>query len=96
MGSDEAEEVVEDAEVVDGLPVVTEAGVLEERPTAVVSAVQATALACDRLRRRRGDGRRRLAPPHQEGGKKSRKAGPIGEIVSSRSFLVDVHLLRRD
>ena len=28
--------------------------------------------------------------------KKSRKAGPIGEIMSSRSFLVDVHLLRRD
>ena len=44
MGADEAEEV-QDVEVVDGLPVVTEAGVLEERPTAVVSAVQATALA---------------------------------------------------
>jgi hypothetical protein len=28
--------------------------------------------------------------------KKSKKSGPIGEIVSSRSFLVDVHLLRRD
>ena len=28
--------------------------------------------------------------------KKKSRSGPIGEIVSSRSFLVDVHLLRRD
>jgi hypothetical protein len=28
--------------------------------------------------------------------KKRKKSGPLGEIVSSNSFLVDIHLLRRD
>jgi len=28
--------------------------------------------------------------------KKRKKSGPIGEIMSSNSFLIDVHLLRRD
>ena len=28
--------------------------------------------------------------------KKRKKTGPLGEIVSSNSFLIDVHLLRRD
>jgi hypothetical protein len=28
--------------------------------------------------------------------RKKRKGGAIGEIVSSSSFLIDVHLLRRD
>ncbi len=96
MGSDEAEEVVADAEVVDGLPVTTEAGVLEERPAAVVSAVQATALACTGFVA--GAATVAVVSRHRtkKALKKSRKSGPIGEIMSSRSFLVDVHLLRRD
>jgi hypothetical protein len=28
--------------------------------------------------------------------RRRRKSGPLGQIVSSNSFLVDVHLLRRD
>jgi hypothetical protein len=93
---DEAEEVVQDAEVVDGLPVVTEAGVIEERPTAVVSAVQATALAATGFVA--GAATVAVVSRHRtkKALKKSRRSGPLGEIVSSRSFLVDVHLLRRD
>jgi len=82
-------------EVVDGLPVVTDAGVLEARPTAVVSAVQATALAATGfvagaatvavVSRRRS----------RKAAKKRKKSGPIGEIMSSNSFLIDVHLLKR-
>ena len=95
MGADEAEEI-QDVEVVDGLPVVTEAGVLEERPTAVVSAAQATALACTGF----VAGAATIAVVSRHRTKKAlktrKRSGPIGEIVSSRSFLVDVHLLRRD
>jgi hypothetical protein len=93
---DQDEEVVQDAEVVDGLPVVTEAGVLEERPTAVVSAVQATALAATGFVA--GAATVAVVSRHRtkKALKKSRRSGPLGEIVSSRSFLVDVHLLRRD
>jgi hypothetical protein len=90
------EEELTDVEVVDGLPVVTDSGVVEERPPATVPAVQAAALAATGfvagaatvavVSRRRT--KRAL--------KKRKKAGPIGEIVSSNSFLVDIHLLRRD
>ena len=89
------DEDVQEGEVVDGLPVVTEAGVLEERPAAAVPAVQAAALAAtgfvagaatvavvSRARTRRA-------------ARKRKKGGAIGEIVSSNSFLIDVHLLRR-
>ena len=92
---DEDGEVAE-GEVVDGLPVVAEAGVVEERPAAAVPAVQAAALAATSfvagaatvavVSRRRT--KRAL--------KKRKKNGPFGEIVSSNSFLVDIHLLRRD
>ena len=83
-------------EVVDGLPVVTEAGVLEERPTAVVSTIQATALAATGFVA--GAATVAVVSRHRtkKALKKSRRSGPLGEIVSSRSFLVDVHLLRRD
>jgi len=93
---DQDEEVVQDAEVVDGLPVVTAAGVLEERPTAVVSAVQATALAATGFVA--GAATVAVVSRHRakKALKKSRRSGPLGDIVSSRSFLVDVHLLRRD
>jgi hypothetical protein len=89
-----------EAEVVDGLPVVAEEpGVVEAAPESrlPVPAVQAAALAATGFavgvttaavvshRRARRAARRRR-----------KKAGAFGEIVSSNSFLVDVHLLRRD
>jgi hypothetical protein len=89
-----------EAEVVDGLPVVAdEPGVVEAVPEArlPVPAVQAAALAATGfavgvttaavVTRRH---RKRLAK------KRRTKVGALGEIVSSNSFLVDVHLLRRD
>lgn len=93
---DDDAELVEGGEVVDGLPVLTEASVLEERPAVAVPAVQAAALAATGfvagaatvvvVSRRRS---RRAA-------KRRKGVGPFGEIVSSSSFLVDVHLLRRN
>jgi hypothetical protein len=89
--------VDEDAEVVDGLPVVADdPGVVEAAPEArlPVPAVQAAALAATGfavgvttaavVTRRRA----------RKAAKKRRTT--LGEIVSSNSFLVDVHLLRRD
>jgi hypothetical protein len=90
-----------EAEVVDGLPVVAgEPGAVEGAPEGrlpAVPAVQAAALAATgfavgvttaavvtRRRARKAAKRRR------------KKVGALGEIVSSNSFLVDVHLLRRD
>ena len=94
MVDDEAE--VEEAEVVDGLPVVTEAGVLEERPPASVPAVQAPRLAATGFVA--GAATVAVVSRHRtaKAAKKRRSSGPLGEIVSSNSFLVDVHLLRRD
>jgi len=92
---------VADGEVVDGLPVVADEddGVLEARPASgavSVPAVHAAALAATGfvagaatvavVSRRRS----------RKAAKKRKKAGPIGEIMSSNSFLIDVHLLRRD
>jgi hypothetical protein len=94
-----ADEDVEAGEIVDGLPVITEGGVVEEPPMAgavSVPAVQAAALAATGfvagaatvavVSRRRS----------RKAAKKRKRAGAIGEIVSSNSFLIDVHLLRRD
>jgi hypothetical protein len=87
-------------EVVDGLPVVAEesgAALEPARPT-LVPTRQAAALAATGFvagaatvavvqhRRLRVGSRRR----------RKRKASGLGEIVASNSFLVDVHLLRRD
>ena len=87
----------EEGEIVDGLPVVAPPRSVEvSRP--LVPARQAAALAATGFvagactvamvqhRRMRVGGRRR----------RKRKAAGLGEIVSSNSFLVDVHLLRRD
>jgi hypothetical protein len=87
----------EDYEVVDGLPVPAEpAPVPETTRPGSVPAVQAAALAATGfvagaatvavVSRRRGRPARR----------RRRKKGAIGEIVTSNSFLVDVHLIRRD
>ena len=90
----------EEAEVVDGLPVVAEEpGVVEAASEArlPVPAVQAAALAATGfavgvttaavVTRRRA---------RKQALKRRKRIGSLGEIVSSNSFLVDVHLLRRD
>ncbi len=95
MVDDEAE--VEEAEVVDGLPVVTDAGVLEERPSASVPAVHVAALAATGFVA--GAATVAVVSRHRTrkaAKKRGRKLSPFGEIVSSNSFLIDVHLLRRD
>ena len=91
-----------EGEVVDGLPVVAEDddGVVEARapfsgavsvPTVQAAALAATGFVAGAatvavVSRRRS----------RKAAKKRKKIGPIGEIVSSNSFLIDVHLLRRD
>ena len=86
-------EFEDEAEVVDGLPVVAEPRSIEAaRP--LMAARQAAALAATgfvagaataaAVQRRRGRGLRRR-----------RKSGGVGQIVASNSFLVDVHLIRR-
>ena len=87
-----------DGEIVDGLPVVADVYELEAVPPGMVPVRQAAALAATGFvagactvavvhhRRMRVGARRR----------RKRKATGLGEIVSSNSFLVDVHLLRRD
>jgi hypothetical protein len=88
------EEFEDEGEVVDGLPVVADPRAVEAaRP--LVPAKQAAALAATGfvagaataavVQRRRSRGPRRR-----------RKARGLGEIVASNSFLVDVHLIRRD
>jgi hypothetical protein len=91
-------EIEPEPEVVDGLPVVVEAYEVDVTRPAVVPVRQAAALAATGFvagactvamvqhRRTRVGVRRR----------RKRKAGGLGEIVSTNSFLVDVHLLRRD
>ena len=64
-------------------------------PTVQAAAVAATGFAAGAatiavIRRRRS------RPPSRRRRRKDRRAGPLGEVVSSRSFLVDVHLLNRD
>jgi hypothetical protein len=91
------EEEVTDVEIVDGLPVIAEEpGVLEERPVVSVPAVQAAALAATGFVA--GAATVAVVSRHRtkRALKKRKKSGPFGEIVSSNSFLVDIHLLRRD
>jgi hypothetical protein len=86
----------EDAEVVDGLPVVSEPRVLEPARVGQVPAVQAAALAATGF----VAGAATVAVVHRRRSRVSRRRrknkGVIGEIVNSNSFLVDVHLIRRD
>jgi hypothetical protein len=89
----EDEEVIE---VVDGLPVVANhTRVLEHSVPAQLPARQAAALAATGFAAGAVTAavvtRRRARRPARK-----RKKGVVGEIVSSNSFLVDVHLLRRD
>ena len=94
MDHDEAEEV-QDGEVVDGLPVITESGVVEERASISVPAVQVAALAATGFVA--GAATVAVVSRHRtKRAAKKRKSSPFGEIMSSSSFLIDVHLLRRD
>jgi hypothetical protein len=91
---DDVEEL-QDGEVVDGLPVVTESGVVEERTPIGVPAVQVAALAATGFVA--GAATVAVVSRHRtKRAAKKRKSSPFGEIMSSSSFLIDVHLLRRD
>jgi hypothetical protein len=90
-------ETEDDGEVVDGLPV--PAGpppALERARPAQVPVAHAAALAATGFVAGAATAavmsRRRLRPSRR----RRRKKGMMGEIVSSNSFLVDVHLIRRD
>jgi len=87
----------DDEEVVDGLPV--PAGPppeLEPARPAQVPVVHAAALAATGFVAGAATAavvsRVRMRPSRR----RRRKKGMMGEIVSSNSFLVDVHLIRRD
>jgi hypothetical protein len=94
MNSDPAE--LEAGEVVTGVPVPAERPgaalpVLAATPPAVRAAAVgflAGAAAIAVVQRRRSRPGRSLL-------RRRRRKGPFGEIVSSNSFLVDVHLIRR-
>jgi hypothetical protein len=91
---DDVEEV-QDGEVVDGLPVITGSGVVEERAPISVPAVQVAALAATGFVA--GAATVAVVSRHRtKRAAKKRKSSPFGEIMSSSSFLIDVHLLRRD
>ena len=93
----ETPEDSQEEEVVDGLPVPAAPAVVEPALPAPVPARQAAALAATGfvagaatvavLHRRRGRVPRR---------KRKKQKNALGEIMASNSFLVDVHLLRRD
>ena len=87
----------DDVEVLDGLPVPAgPAPVPEPLRPSQVPAVQAAALAATGFVAGAATvavvARRRSRPSRR----RRRKKGSIGEIVGSNSFLVDVHLIRRD
>ena len=92
-------DISNEGEVVDGLPVLEPAAVVEPvRPAlAPVPAVQAAALAATGFVAGAATAAvvaRRRARPARRRRKKGKAA--IGEIVTSNSFLVDVHLIRRE
>jgi len=93
VSPEDEEEVIE---VVDGLPVAANhTRVLESTEPAPLPARQAAAVAATGFAAGAVTAavvaRRRARRPARK-----KKKGVVGEIVSSNSFLVDVHLLRRD
>jgi hypothetical protein len=86
----------DDAEVVDGLHVPAAASTVAAREPVLVPARQAAALAATSFVAGAATvavvHRRRTRVPRR----KRKAKGGLGEIVASNSFLVDVHLLRRD
>ena len=87
---------MEEGEVVDGLPVITDSGVIEERSVVQLPAVQVAALAATGFVAGAATVAMVSHRRTKKQAKRRKKAGPIGEIMSSNSFLIDVHLLRRD
>lgn len=92
---------IEPEEVVDGLPVLAEEPVgadMAEVATAPLAVRQAAAVAVGGF----AAGAVTVAFVHRRRVKSvvkkrsRRKKGVIGEVIGSNSFLVDVHLLRRD
>jgi hypothetical protein len=87
----------EEGEVVDGLPVPSPPAVVEPLLPATVPARQAAALAATGFVAGAATvavvSRRRSRVPRR---KRRKQKNGLGEIVASNSFLVDVHLLRRD
>ena len=94
--SDTPEEF-EEEEVVDGLPVPAAPAAIEPALPAPVPARQAAALAATGFVAGAATvavvHRRRTRVPRR---RRKKAKGGLGEIVSSNSFLVDVHLLKRD
>jgi len=94
--SDTPEDFQED-EVVDGLPVPAAPAVIESALPVAVPARQAAALAATGFVAGAATvavvHRRRTRVPRR---KRKKAKGGLGEIVASNSFLVDVHLLKRD
>jgi hypothetical protein len=88
----------DEAEVVDGLPVPAENGAVVTAEPMLVPARQAAALAATSFVAGAATvavvHRRRSRLPRRR--RKAKNKNGIGEIVASNSFLVDVHLLRRD
>jgi hypothetical protein len=88
----------DDAEVVDGLPVPAAPTAVATPEPALVPARQAAALAATSFVAGCATvavvQRRRTRVPRRR--RKAKAKGGLGEIVASNSFLVDVHLLRRD
>jgi hypothetical protein len=97
--SDEPD-ISNEGEVVDGLPVPADEAPVVERVRAAavpaVPAVQAAALAATGFVAGAATAavvaRRRARPSRR----RRKSKGALGEIVGSNSFLVDVHLVRRD
>ena len=96
--SQESEEDHDDVEVVDGLPVPAGGSTIAEPDPVLVPARQSAALAATSFVAGAATvavvSRRRSRLPRRR--RKAKAKGGLGEIVSSNSFLVDVHLLRRD
>ena len=97
MSEETPQEAHEEGEVVDGLPVPSAPAVVEPLFPATVPARQAAALAATGFVAGAATvavvSRRRARVPRR---KRRKQKNGLGEIVASNSFLVDVHLLRRD
>jgi hypothetical protein len=92
------EELVELEETIDGVPVVSEVRAVEPAAPAVLPAVQAAAVAATSFAAgaatlalvRRHGARKRLK---RAAGRQARRSPEAFEIVASRRFMVDIHLL---
>ena len=93
----ETPEDFQEEEIVDGLPVPAAPAVVEPLLPVAVPARQAAALAATGFVAGAATvavvSRRRSRVPRR---RRRKSKGGIGEIVASNSFLVDVHLIRRD